>query len=226
MEATADFAIVIPAYNAAASLPGLLQELLTFYPGAKVVVVNDGSTDSTQTVLKNFATVFAIHHDDNRGKGAALQSGMQFVKKHLRASAVVFMDADGQHLPEDIAGILQPLNRGEADLIIGKREFKPGKMPIPRIFSNKLTSYLLSLKLNRKISDSQSGFRVVAMELLKSLNGFKTSGYEFETEFLIRLVKAGARIQEVPIATIYKNETSHIKPLRDITRFLKVYFTT
>jgi len=222
-----DIVLILPAYNEARHLSGLIEKIDRVTSGKyALVVIDDGSTDETAKVLAQYPHLHAIHHNKNLGKGAALQSGIQFALSRFNASALLFMDADGQHSPDDIGKLIEAHRRRRGDFIIGRRDFKRGVMPFFRILSNRLTSAMVSLKIGQRVHDSQSGFRLIRSELLLRIGECQSRGYEFETELLLKSAKCGAKIYEVPVTTIYGNQKSHIRPVRDILRFLRVWLKT
>ena len=220
------FAIVMPAFNVEQQIEVVLRKLFEVAPGVPIVVVDDGSFDATARVVEKLNTPIYLRHERNRGKGAALQTGMQYAMNVLHAGAIIFMDGDGQHAPEDLPKFISAYAAKRGSFILGRRELKVGKMPLARIMSNRITSTLVSMKIRSKILDSQTGYRLVDASLLRKIRHFKCTDYEFETEMLIRAARVGARFHQVPIATIYASETSHIRPVVDIYKFVKMYLTT
>lgn len=136
---------------------------------------------------------------------------------HTSGDVIVFMDADGQHRPEEIVKLIEPIVKDEADFVIGARKFEvQGKRPLHRRLSNIITTRLIRLKLRQYVYDTQSGFRAIRMEFVPEI---ESDRYEVETEVLIKTAKAGARIKEVPVSMIYGVETGHFR-LEDVLRFL------
>ncbi|WP_048151918.1 glycosyltransferase family 2 protein [Palaeococcus ferrophilus] len=202
--------VVIPAYNEAKRIGNVLAKIPPFVD--EVIVVDDGSTDNTSEVARGFG-VEVIRIEPNQGKGRAMRAGIE----KATGDVVVFMDADGQHRPEEIEKLVMPIVEGEADFVIGSREIKAqGKRPLIRKLSNFLSTSLIRLKLGVEVHDTQSGFRAVRREFLPEI---ESKRYEVETEMLIKAVKRGARIKEVPVERIYGIETGHFR-FEDILRFL------
>ncbi|WP_297068158.1 glycosyltransferase family 2 protein [Thermococcus sp.] len=207
--------VVVPAYNEEKRLPEVLRRLPEFVD--EVIVVDDGSTDGTYDVAVRLGEedprVTAVRLEENCGKGCAMREGI----KHTRGDVIVFMDADGQHLPEEVGKLVEPVALGEADVVIGARKFEiQGKRPIHRRLSNLITTRLLRLKLGTYVYDTQSGFRAYRREFLPDI---ESSRYEVESEMLIKAAKRGARIREVPVSMVYGVETGHFR-LEDVFRFL------
>ncbi|MBP1910773.1 glycosyltransferase involved in cell wall biosynthesis [Thermococcus stetteri] len=207
--------VVIPAYNEEKRLPRVLERIPDFVD--EVIVVDDGSSDATYLSALSFSEkdprVRAFRLKRNCGKGCAMREGV----KHALGDVVVFMDADGQHLPEEIKKLVKPIVEGRADLVIGARKVEvQGKRPLHRRLSNIITTRLIRLKLGTYVYDTQSGFRAYRREFLPEIEGDR---YEVETEMLIKAAKMGARIVEVPVSMIYGVETGHFK-FEDVVRFL------
>ena len=219
-------AILIPAYNICRHLSSLLQELTVLYHSTNIVIVDDGSRDGTTVRLsKRFRQVHFLRHEQNRGKGAALKTGIRYIIDRFEVSAITFMDGDGQHPANSIKDFIAKRNLNKARFIIGARDFSQESMPWPRVVSNTITSFLINLKLQTTITDSQCGFRLLDVYLLITVLPISADGYDFETALLI---KAGriSEIAEVKIPTVYADEKSSIRPLRDMIKFVHTYLTT
>ena len=210
-------AILIPAYNAAASLPGVLDGVRRYMAPEDVLVVDDGSSDGTQKAAER-AGVHVLSHSVNRGKGAALKTGFAWAVDR-GYEAVITLDADGQHDPKSVPDFVRRWKEAEADLVIGSRMADRRGMPVERVCSNALTSWVISHRAGQRIEDSQSGYRLIAMEVLRQVS-LETDGYEMESELLIKAARLGFRIVSVPIRTVYADEESFIHPLRDTGRFI------
>ncbi len=216
-----EFLVVLPAYNAGKKLDVVLYKLKKYFSNEQILVINDGSDDDTpQWAIRNGVTL--VEHTKNRGKGAALKTAFDYALSQTQAVAVLALDADGQHAPEDISKFIACFKQSHADLIIGARDFSAGAMPVLRRWSNRLTSRLLSLRVGQVIQDSQSGYRMYSRRLLQVLT-LKTSGYETESEIIIQACRQKMQVRFVPIATIYNDSISHIRGLRDIIRFIRLY---
>ena len=212
-------AIVVPIYNSEEHLTELFKRILKFFPPEQVFAVNDASTDGSEKICRNF-TINLISVLENQGKGNALQEGFTAAHKkefHFALS----IDSDLQHKPEDFPAFIAKQNEQEVNLVIGKRDFSRDKMPFPRICSNATTSKIVSMFTKQKILDSQSGYRLYDLDLVQQFN-FRTKRYQFETEVIIKIAKAGGMIDFIPIDTIYNGETSHISHLRDIKNFVNI----
>ena len=219
--------VLIPVYNGEQTVGRVIEAVHGVMKSIdipyQVLAVNDGSTDSTANIL-NKQNINILSHEKNLGKGSALKNGFRYAFDN-RYSHIVTLDADGQHDPEYLPAMVQLSLRHDYDLVIGTRKKNPGTMSSARIFSNAVTSWLISVRTGTKIPDSQSGYRVIKTESLESIK-LRTSRYETESEILIRGGKKKWRFGFVPISTIYGNETSHIRHVRDTIRFIIMYFKT
>lgn len=184
-----------------------------------MVVVDDGSTDSTAQVLRD-RNVVVLPHRQNRGKGEALKTGFAYARDN-GYGAVITLDADLQHAPESIPGFLQLYRTGTYDLLVGARNIALSVMPFSRWLTNKVTSWIISRMAGQKITDSQSGYRLISTSLWHEMK-LSTAAYDLESEILIKAGKRGYRIGEVPIETIYTGGVSYINPLSDSWRFIKL----
>ncbi|NJD99584.1 glycosyltransferase family 2 protein [Thermococcus sp. LS1] len=207
--------VIIPAYNEAKRIGKVLERIPEFVD--EVIVVDDGSNDNTHGVAVEYSKkdprIKALRLEKNSGKGAAMRAGV----KEATGEIIVFMDADGQHRPEEIINLVEPIVREDADFVIGARKFEvQGKRPLHRRLSNIITTRLLRLKLKQYVYDTQSGFRAMKREFVPTI---ESDRYEVETEMLIKAAKMGARIKEVPVSMIYGVETGHFR-LEDVFRFL------
>jgi len=207
--------VVIPAYDAAGSLPDLLAKIRCEIEN--IVVIDDGSSDKTAvTAVDSGATV--IRHSRNRGKGAALRTGFAYAVEN-GFDSVITIDSDGQHDPADIPRFGQAFIESHADMIIGSRVGDRGLMPWPRRFSNWSTSRFLSLILRRPIEDCQCGYRLISIKLLKSI-ALESDKFELESEMIIRAIRGGFNVEFIPIRGVYvKNAPSHMRPLADTLRW-------
>ncbi|ASJ00657.1 glycosyltransferase family 2 protein [Thermococcus gorgonarius] len=211
--------VVIPAYNEERRLPKVLEKIPNFVD--EVIVVDDGSLDGTYKVARAFAEkderIKTIRLEKNCGKGCAMREGV----KNSTGDVVVFMDADGQHKPEDIIKLVEPIVDGDADMVIGARKIeKAGKRPLLRRLSNVITTRMIRLKLRTYVYDTQSGFRAYRREFLPEI---ESDRYEVETEMLLKAAKMGARIMEVPVGVIYDANREGRFGFRDVIRFIETY---
>ena len=201
-------ALVIPAFQAAATVPGVVERARRQLPGARVIVVDDGSDDGTAGAAEG-AGASVLRHAENRGKGRALATGLAAAVA-TGADAVVTLDADGQHPPEAVPLLLEPVLAGTFDLVVGARARDTGGMPRGRRLTNWLSSTLLSRAVGFVVPDSQCGFRAMRREVAARVH--PTGGrYEFETEFLFLAARDGFRITGVAVPTVYDGARSHFR---------------
>jgi glycosyltransferase involved in cell wall biosynthesis len=211
--------IVVPIYNGAKHLKELFSRINKVEPKLKIIAINDASKDNTKSILAE-ADVISINFTENKGKGAALQAG--FLKAiELGFDYAVSIDCDLQHEPEDIPNFMKMQNITDANLVIGRRSFKLGDMPPARIFSNSTTTAMVSKIMGQKVYDSQSGYRLYDLNIVKQLQ-FETNRYQFETEILLKYKKFNPKLAFVDILTIYQDEVSYISHGRDILNFIKI----
>ena len=193
-----------------------------------VVVVDDGSTDDTAAAAAA-AGADVVRHAGNRGKGVAVRSGLTAIRGR-GYTHVLLMDGDLQHRPSDVprlvaaAGSAAGAGAG-ADVIVGARSFDRAQMPASRYWSNVIGSWALGGLVGVPIRDTQSGFRLIRLAALDPIP-LTSTGYEIETEMLIRLARRGAVVREVPVALAYDGAPSKLRPVRDTTRtcFLALYY--
>ncbi len=185
--------------------------------GLDAIVVDDCSDDGTAAAAEA-AGAQVVSHEVNRGKGAAMETGMRTARE-AGFDAVLTLDGDGQHSPDDIPKFLAAAEEGAPDMVIGTRMGDVSTMPLVRKLTNRFMSWLISKLARTRVTDSQSGFRLVKLSLRDEI---KVEGERFdaESEIIIKAGRAGKRIVEVPIQTIYGDERSKINPVRDTIRFI------
>jgi len=210
---------VIPAYNAERHLDGVITGVEKYLPASHIIVVDDGSADATAEVARARGVVVLVH-DPNQGKGAALDTGIRHAG-NIGCAYAITLDADGQHNPDDIARFIDRWSETGADIIVGNRLEDTRDMPTDRKYTNYFTSWVVSQLAGTKIPDSQNGYRMISTSLFASL-GVKARRYEAESELLIRAGREGARIDSVPVETIYADEVSSINKARDTYRFFRM----
>jgi len=208
--------VIVPAYNEARDIAGVVKSIKEL--GLSVLVVDDGSVDHTAEIARNSGADI-LRNEINRGKGASLIAGFHYVLSG-DFDAVITMDADGQHSPQDLPYFLQFAQEKNADIIIGNRMTKVKSMPLLRLATNKFMSWLISKIAKQKIPDTQCGFRFIKCSALRKMD-LKTTKYEIESEVLIKASRLGLRIDSIPIRTIYQGEKSRINPIFDTVRFFK-----
>lgn len=191
-------ALVVPAFNEKRTIAAVIRDL-KMLSGVLVIVVDDGSSDESGEIAKREGAL-VLRHPVNRGLGAALQTGF---KKALTLGVdfIVTFDADGQHRASDIGRMIQPLRAGEADAVIGSRNFSKN-VPVVRKIYNLVANFLGFLFFGIYVSDTQSGLRAFRRDTLLK---FRPLGdrMEVSSEIIGELKRIGARIKEIPIESIY-----------------------
>src|SRR5215470_2288313 len=213
-----EVAALIPAYREERYIADVVRRAATVTDF--VLVVDDGSADTTGGIACD-AGAEVLLHDSNLGKGAAIKSGLRHLMRR-GCDYVIILDGDGQHRPEEIPAFVEAACREESvRLWIGNRMSDTRAMPLVRRMTNRFMSWLLSRVCGQAIPDSQCGFRLVHRSLVPLLD-CESSAFDYESEMLIRVSRAGERIGAVPISTVYRDEKSSIRPARDTIRFFKM----
>ena len=218
MTNSSKIAAVIPAYQEEKHVGEVAQRARTQLE--HVLVVDDGSTDGTAQRAQS-AGVEVVVHPQNRGKGESIKTGLRYWLDR-GTEYVVVLDADGQHLPEEIARFVEAAaSVSDAKVFIGSRMSDTSTMPLLRRMVNRYMSNKISRVCGQQIPDTQCGFRMLHRDIIPEvLSG--TSRFEYETEMLIIASRKGHRIASVPITTIYSDEVSSINPVQDTLRFFKL----
>jgi glycosyltransferase involved in cell wall biosynthesis len=199
---------LVPAYQAAETVGGVVRGLLRHV--SRVLLVDDGSTDGTSRRAEE-AGAQVLRLSENSGKGSAIRAGLERVLAS-DATHVVFLDADGQHDPDDVPALLGAARHGD-DFVIGSRMARPEETPAVRYRTNEIGSRILTRMTGHDVEDGQSGYRVIAADLLRRLK-LSARGYLIETEILLKAAPYVARFRHVPVRAIYGGP-SHYRPFRD-----------
>ena len=208
--------VILPARNEAASLSTLLPELVSMLPDAEIIVVNDGSDDDTLTVCKKFP-VRVVSHPYPKGNGAAVKSGARAAK----GDVLVFLDADGQHKPEDIPALIEKFTEGY-DMVVGARQ-SGSHAGAHRAVANDLFSRFATWMIQQPVEDLTSGFRVVKRNRFLKFLYLLPNGFSYPTTITMCFFRAGFRVAYLPIHTPRRaTGKSHIRPVRDGVRFLLI----
>jgi glycosyltransferase involved in cell wall biosynthesis len=213
--------LLLPAYQAGRHLDALLtsiraQELPV---PCDICVVDDGSSDDTGDRARAHAGVTVLVHERNRGKGAALRTGFDHAVRE-GYDAVVTMDADGQHLPEELHLFLTAWRDG-ADVVVGNRMAANTNMPWLRKRTNEFTSWVVGRLAALRLPDSQNGYRLFDTKVLRSVE-LESDRYDMESEILIKAGRLGYRVDSVTVTTVYHDEVSSIHPFVDTVRFFRL----
>jgi glycosyltransferase involved in cell wall biosynthesis len=212
---------VIPAYNEAGSIASVVEGVHRLAAG--VTVVDDGSSDGT-AALASAAGAHVISLPVNSGKGMAIRVGIEHALT-TGCTHVLFLDGDGQHLPEEAGRLIETAVETGADVVVGERQFDRSVMPASRFHANRIGSRALSAFLGVEVLDTQCGFRVFTAHALRGMT-LTARGYEIETEMIVKVRRRGGRIARAPVTLVYGAQRSKLKPVRDTTRtcFLAVYY--
>jgi glycosyltransferase involved in cell wall biosynthesis len=215
---------IVPAFEAASTIGSVVDGLKRALD-APVFVVDDGSEDATGDLARGHGAI-VLRHATNRGKGAALRTGLaEAARRGIRLAVTV--DADGQHPPWAARAVLQGADDAHA-LVLGVRDLARDGAPRSNRFGNAVSNFFLSLFSGRPLRDTQCGLR--RYPVLETLRlGARTDGYAFEGEVLLRALAAGLPIVEVPVHVIYPaagEGKSHFRRALDPTRIVAVVART
>ncbi len=216
--------VLVPTYNNQKSLGSVLQDL-QLYTG-NIIVINDGSTDNTASILKNFSHLEIRHFPKNRGKGAALDFGFK-VAADLGYDYAITIDSDGQHYPDDLGIFLEELeNRslnGPEILLVGDRNMGRDGIPGKSTTGNKFSNFWYLVVTGTNLSDTQSGYRLYPLHVVNSIKLY-TNKFEYEIEILVKASWRGVEVKNIPIKVLYEeNRVTHFRPFWDITRIVLLY---
>ncbi len=215
--ATSRICLIIPTYNNERTLSGVIEKALDYCPD--LIIVNDGSTDRTSEILELHSDkIDLISFEKNKGKGAALRSGLQLaIKKGFHYA--ISIDSDGQHLAEDLPQFFAAIRDYNGDLVLGARDLLAEGAPKKSSFGNRFSNFWFWIETGIKLPDTQTGFRAYPLISLKNTR-FYTNKFEFEIEVLVRSAWKGINIVSIPVRSIYDQEerVSHFRPFTDFTR--------
>jgi glycosyltransferase involved in cell wall biosynthesis len=209
--------IVIPAHNEEAGLRLLLPELRRRFPAAEIIVVDDGSTDATATVVRENG-VGLVQLPYCAGNGAAVKAGA----RAARGDIVVFMDADGQHSPADVPDLIAALGHGY-EMAVGARN-AASHAGLPRRLANGFYNLLATWITGRRVLDLTSGLRAVRAARFREFLHLLPNGFSYPTTITMCFLRAGYPVQYLPITAAARVGKSHLRPLRDGLRFVLIIF--
>ena len=220
--------VVIPAYQPSEILLNLVKDVIAV--GYGVIVVDDGSSSDVQWIFEQLQTlpdVVVLRHPENMGKGAALKTAFRYIRE-LRAPTtyIVTMDADGQHLPDDMEQAVMTARLHPGSLVLGVRDFN-NEIPFRSKLGNKMTRMAFRIISRTKVTDTQTGLRAFGFSLLDYMLQTEGSGYEYEMNMLLHSRRNHIPIVEIPIKTVYldkDNPSSHFHPFRDSIKIFKTIF--
>ena len=226
MEKINDVAVLIPAYKPDDKLTDLVNRLKEMF--VHIIIVNDGCSEEYDSVFSSVASYAKVLvHEVNKGKGRALKTGFEYVLKELAdVKGVVTVDADGQHTPEDTVNCCKMFLENDCKPVFGCRDFYSDyNIPKRSRVGNRFSSFCLKLFYGVKLSDTQTGLRVLPVSCLEKMLSVKGDRYEYEMNMIFDLYNNDINWIECPISVIYlnDNESSHFNPLKDSMKIAKVY---
>ncbi len=207
--------IILPAKNEAKGLALLLPKLGAAFPDAEIIVVNDGSTDNTPDICRQHGAE-CLNHPYSMGNGAAIKTGA----RQAGGTVLLFMDADGQHDPEDISRVLAKLSDGY-DMVVGARAADT-HASLGRRLANTLYNHFASYMTGRRIDDLTSGFRAARAKHFKRFLYLLPNGFSYPTTSTMAFFRSGLPVAYVPIRAKSRDGKSHIRLLHDGLRFLMI----
>lgn len=208
--------VVMPAFNEGDNVKTAISGLEKYVD--KIIVVDDGSKDNTSEIIKNNNSVTLLRHQVNLGKGAALKTACDAALK-LGMDIIICMDSDNQHNPQEIPLFIKKIKEGY-DIVYGSRVFDK-KMPFTMLVGNKLLSSTIRRLFNIFISDTQSGYRAFTAEAYQKIR-WESSGYDVETEMIIKTGRHKLKFTEIEIETIYHDNYKGTTPINGLQIFFKI----
>lgn len=227
MNGISQTAVVIPAYKPDNRLPPYVAALKEAGIG-KIVIVDDGSGEEHRALFESIPqddVTHVISYVSNAGKGVALKRGMAYVQKECpEQSFVITADSDGQHTVRDVLRMVKAMEESSEGLLLGSRDFTQPDVPFKSRNGNRITSTVFKLLYGQWVSDTQTGLRGFARELLPAMTAVRGDRYEYEMNVLIECATKRLSIRALPIETVYENnnEGSHFRAVRDSARIYGV----
>ena len=208
--------VLVPTYNNEKTLRRVIGGILQYT--SNIIIVNDGSTDSTPFILQDYPEIRIIHLPENKGKGNALKTGFRVAEK-IGYSYAITIDSDGQHYPDDIPVFVEALLKESQDvLLIGNRNMAQDGIPKKSSFGNRFSNFWFWFETGIKLEDTQSGFRLYPLH--KIPRKYFTPKFEFEIEIIVRTAWRHVPVKNVPVKVLYDpaERVSHFRPFKDFTR--------
>jgi glycosyltransferase involved in cell wall biosynthesis len=215
--------VIIPTFNNPKTLKAVIESVLEYTN--RILVVNDGSTDETENILKEVPGIHVLNLPVNRGKGIALRKGFKEAVS-LGYERAITLDSDGQHFASDIPKFFRKLENNPDCLIVGARNMSGESIPGKSSFGHKISNFWFHFETGIDLPDTQSGFRLYPVKQLDKLKFFTTK-FEFEIEVLVKASWSGIAVESVPIQVFYakgKERVTHFRPLTDFTRVGLLHF--
>ncbi|PWA09107.1 DUF2062 domain-containing protein [Flavobacterium laiguense] len=207
--------IIVPTYNNHKTLKRVLDSVLQYT--SNIIVVNDGSTDTTGQILESYSHLVQIHHPKNAGKGIALRNGFKKALE-LNYNYAITIDSDGQHFASDIPDFISILEKEGDVLLIGSRNMTQENVPKKSSFGNKFSNFWFWFETGHKLEDTQSGYRLYPLQKIPVR--YFTNKFEFEIEVIVRSAWKNIAVKNIPIQVLYDptERVSHFRPFKDFTR--------
>ncbi|PJJ64835.1 DUF2062 domain-containing protein [Chryseobacterium geocarposphaerae] len=208
--------VLIPTYNNEKTLKRVIDGVLEYTEN--IIIVNDGSTDSTKEILSQYPQIDVINLPENRGKGNGLKTGFRKAKKSGYNYAIT-IDSDGQHYPDDIPVFVEALHNEREDvLLIGNRNMSQDGIPKKSNFGNRFSNFWFWFETGIKLEDTQSGYRLYPLHRIPKK--YFTPKFEFEIEIIVRTAWRHVQVKNVPVKVLYDpaERVSHFRPFKDFTR--------
>ena len=208
--------VIIPTYNNHKTLQRVIDGVLHYTN--QIIVVNDGSTDTTKSILEKYNSLEVLHLPKNKGKGNALSLGFKKAKE-LHYHHALTIDSDGQHFPDDISTFITALEKeSKPVLLIGNRNMNQDGIPKKSSFGNAFSNFWFWFETGIKLDDTQSGYRLYPLQYIPKK--FFTNKFEFEIEVIVRTAWKGVAVKNIPIKILYdpNERVSHFRPFKDFTR--------
>jgi len=215
---TRPLSIIIPAKNEEGAIGGLVEDIVTRYPEAETLVIDDGSTDKTAEIAER-AGARVISHPHSLGNGAAVKTGA----RNASGDILVFLDGDGQHDPADIPRLLDRLDEG-FDMVVGARATRDSHANWGRLMANGVYNLVASIVTGHTIPDLTSGFRVVKAEKFRKYLYLLPNGFSYPTTITMAFMRSGFPVDFMDIDVTKRVGKSHIRPIHDGLRFLVIIF--
>lgn len=207
--------VIIPTYNNHKTLQRVIDGVLNYTDN--IIIINDGSTDSTTQILQQYPQLVQVHQPVNKGKGIALQVGFK-TAKNVGYDYAITIDSDGQHFPDDLPVFISELEANGEALLIGNRNMEQEGIPKKSSTGNRISNYWFWVETGIKLEDTQSGYRLYPLNKLPKK--FFTNKFEFEIEVITRVAWKGVPVKNIPVKVLYdmSERVSHFRPFKDFTR--------
>ncbi len=214
---TSKISIIIPAKNEFEGIKSIVPMLKEHYSDSEIIIVDDGSTDSTKELCKQHG-ITCISHPYSKGNGASIKTGV----RHASGELFVFMDADGQHDPGNISELLAKMDEGY-DMVVGARSAS-SQASVGRLCANTIYNWFAGFMVGQRVEDLTSGFRIVRAEYFRKFLHLLPNGFSYPTTCTMAFFRSGYSVGYIPIEANKRIGKSHIKLIKDGLRFLLILF--